>query len=100
MFGFTSLTREFGLGGGGGDRLGEVLDYVWKEWQLAPAKLSALRQHLLCAASGRPAGEVDQLQPLLKVEYFQREDDYLGSSYALGVNSCISLGLPDMPQGT
>jgi hypothetical protein len=93
-------------GGGGGGRLGEVLDYVWKEWQLAPAKLSALRQQLLCAVPGRPAGEVGHhqppplSQPLLKVEYFQREDDYLGSSYALGVNSYISLGLPDMPQGT
>jgi hypothetical protein len=82
-----------------------VLDYVWREWQLAPAKLTALRQNLLCTVSGRPAGEAGQQQPppslpLLKVEYFQREDDYLGSSYALGVNSCISLGLPSMPHGT
>jgi hypothetical protein len=73
-------------------RLDEVLEYVWRSWEFAPAKLDALRQQLL---TPRATGEA----PLLKVEYLRREDDYLGRSYGLGIRACLSLGLPDMPHG-
>jgi hypothetical protein len=70
-----------------GARLDQVLGYVWAEWGFEPAKLATLRDHLLTSR-------------LLKVEHVQREDDYLGPEYALVLDSCISLGLPNMPQGT
>ncbi len=86
-------------------RLGEVLEYVWRQWDFAPVKLDALRQQLLsprvtvaCSGSSGEGAEV-QPPPLLKVEYMHREDDYLAGSYALGTRACLSLGLPDMPQG-
>jgi hypothetical protein len=71
-----------------------VLEYVWRTWEFAPAKLEALRRQLLA-----PRATVGAAAPLLKVEYLRREDDYLGRSYGLGIRACLSLGLPDQPHG-
>ena len=82
-----------------------MLEYVWRQWDFAPVKLDALRQQLLsprvtvaCSGSSGEGAEA-QAPPLLQVEYMHREDDYLAGSYALGIRACLSLGLPDMPQG-
>jgi hypothetical protein len=64
-----------------------VLGYVWTEWELEPAKLASLRDRLLTPR-------------LVKVEHMQREDGFLDREYALGLNSSLSLGLPNMPHGT
>jgi hypothetical protein len=79
-----------------------VLAYVWSQWRFAPEKLDALRQQLLLPRSPIVSGDrgAAKIQPpLLKVEYLQREEDFLGQSYALGINACLSVGLPDIPQG-
>lgn len=82
-------------------RLGEVLDYVWREWDFAPAKLHDLRSVLLAprAVAGEgPGGEsMGPAAPLLTIHHLRRGDDFLGMAYSLGITSCLSLGLPDLP---
>jgi hypothetical protein len=83
-------------------RLGEVLDYVWREWDFAPAKLHDLRSVLLAprAVAGEgPGGESMGPAPLLTIHHLRRGDDFLGMAYSLGITSCLSLGLPDLPHG-
>jgi hypothetical protein len=84
-------------------RLGEVLDYVWREWGFAPAKLHDLRSVLLsprAVAGEGPSGEsTAPAAPLLTIHHLRRGEDFLGLAYSLGITSCLSLGLPDFPHG-
>jgi hypothetical protein len=88
--------------GASSTRLGETLAYVWRKREFKQTKLDAFRRLLLepaSTAAGQQAGQSTGRPPLLVMEHFRREEDFLGESYALGITSSLSLGLPHLPHG-
>lgn len=73
-------------------RLIELTNYVWKSWDFSQEKLSTFRQLTAHQVGGKP--------PLVRLEYFRHEEDYMGHQYGAGARSILALGLPEKPEGT